>query len=147
MLLFLAGALLLGRWLLPRMVLWAERLHVSEGVMSFAVVSVLVFAWASEAAGGVAAITGAFIVGLALSNSPTKEEIEAGIHTLTYAFFVPVFLVGIGLTANARLLSANDLGLAIALSVVAVLSKVMALAQGAGWAAQPGLRRCGSVWK
>ena len=138
MLLFLAGAFLLGRWLLPRMVLWAERLHVSEGVMSCAVVSVLVFAWASEAVGGVAAITGAFIVGLALSNSPTKEEMEAGIHTLTYAFFVPVFLVGIGLTANARLLSANDLGLAIALSVVAVLSKVI----GAG----AGARLGGTTW-
>jgi Kef-type K+ transport system membrane component KefB len=131
MLLFLAGAFLLGRWLLPRMMLWADRLHVSEGVMSFAVVSVLAFAWASEVAGGVAAITGAFIVGLALSNSPMKEEMEAGIHTLTYAFFVPVFLVGIGLTANARLLSASDLGLAIALSVVAVLSKVIGAGAGA----------------
>lgn len=131
MLLFLVGAFLLGRWLLPRIALWVERLPVSQGVMSFAVVSVLIFAWASEAVGGVAAITGAFIVGLALSTSQTKDEIEAGIRTLTYAFFVPVFLVGIGLTANARLLSANDLGLALAICVVAVLSKLIGAGAGA----------------
>jgi Kef-type K+ transport system membrane component KefB len=131
MLLFLIGAFLLGRWLLPRMALWAERLHVSEGVMSFAVVSVLVFAWASEAVGGVAAITGAFIVGVALSNSQTKDEIETGIHTLTYAFFVPIFLVGIGLTANARLLSASDIGLVVAICVVAIVSKLIGAGAGA----------------
>lgn len=138
MLLFLVGAFLLGRWLLPRIALWAERLPVSQSVMSFAVISVLIFAWAAEAVGGVAAITGAFIVGLALSTSQTKDEIEAGIRTLTYAFFVPIFLVGIGLTANARLLSANDLGLALAICVVAVLSKLI----GAG----AGARLGGTTW-
>ena len=99
--------------------------------MSFVVVSVLLFAWASEAIGGVAAITGAFIAGVALSNSYSKAEIEPGIHTLTYAFFVPVFLVGIGLTANARLLSANDLGFAVAISGVALVSKLIGAGAGA----------------
>jgi Kef-type K+ transport system membrane component KefB len=138
MLLFLAGAFLLGRWLLPRLALWADRLHISQGVMSFAVVSVLLFAWASEAIGGVAAITGAFIAGVALSNSTLKDELEAGIHTLTYAFFVPIFLVSIGLTANARLLSAADLTFAIVITLVAVLSKLV----GAG----AGARLGGTTW-
>lgn len=138
MFLFLVGAFFLGRWLLPRLMQWADRLHVSEGIMSFAVVSVLIFAWASEAVGGVAAITGAFIVGVALSTSQAKDVLEDGIHTLTYAFFVPIFLVGIGLTANARLLSANDITLTIAICVVAVLSKVI----GAGGGAKLG----GTTW-
>jgi Kef-type K+ transport system membrane component KefB len=68
---------------------------------------------------------------VALSHSQTKDEIEAGIHTLTYAFFVPIFLVGIGLTANARLLSASDLGLTVAVCVVAVLSKLIGAGAGA----------------
>lgn len=138
MLLFLGGAFFLSRWLLPRMALWADQLPVSQGVMSFAVVSVLIFAWASEAIGGVAAITGAFIVGVALSNSPTKNEIESGIRSLNYAFFVPIFLVGIGLTANARLLSASDVGLAIVICLVAILSKLL----GAGIGARLG----GTTW-
>jgi Kef-type K+ transport system membrane component KefB len=139
MLLFLVGAFLLGVWLLPRIARWAERLPVSEGVMSFVVVSILAFAWASEAVGGVAAITGAFVAGVALSRSPLKGEIERGIHTLTYAFFVPVFLVGIGLTADVRALSGDDLGLAVAVILVAILSKLI----GAGLGARLG----GMTWR
>jgi Kef-type K+ transport system membrane component KefB len=131
MLLFLVGSFLLGRWLLPGMAKWVERLPVSEAVMSFVIVSVLAFAWASEAIGGVAAITGAFIAGVALSNSRPKDEIKRGIHTLTYALFVPVFLVGIGLTANARLLSASDLNFTIVISLIAILSKLIGASVGA----------------
>jgi len=131
MLLFLIGSFLLGRWLLPRMAKWVERLPVSEAVMSFVVVTVLAFAWASEAIGGVAAITGAFIAGVALSHSRPKAEIQRGIYILTYALFVPVFLAGIGLTANARLLSANDLGFVIIISMVAILSKLIGASVGA----------------
>jgi Kef-type K+ transport system membrane component KefB len=131
MLLFLIGSFLLGRWLLPRMAKWVERLPVSEAVMSFVVVTVLAFAWASEAIGGVAAITGAFIAGVALSSSRPKAEIQRGISILTYALFVPIFLVGIGLTANARLLSASDLGFVITISMVAILSKLIGAGVGA----------------
>jgi Kef-type K+ transport system membrane component KefB len=106
--------------------------------MAFALVSVLLFAWASEALGGVAAITGAFIAGVALSNSSLKDELETGIHTLTYAFFVPIFLVSIGLIANARLLSAGDLGFAVIICLIAILSKVI----GAG----AGARLGGTTW-
>ena len=131
MLLFLAVALGLGIWLLPRVAHWAERLPVSESVISFVVVGVLLFAWASEVFGGVAAITGAFIAGIALSRSPLKHKIESGFHTLTYAFFVPLFLVGIGLTANVRALSQEAIGLAVVVCLIAVLSKVIGAGIGA----------------
>jgi Kef-type K+ transport system membrane component KefB len=94
-------------------------------------VGVLTFAWASEALGGVAAITGAFVAGVALAASPLKHQIERGMHTLTYAFFVPIFLVGIGLTADARALSSSDLWLALVISLVAILSKVIGAGTGA----------------
>jgi Kef-type K+ transport system membrane component KefB len=96
-------------------------------------------AWAAEAIGGVAAITGAFLAGLALSNSPEKPAIEGGVHTLNYAFFVPLFLVGIGLTADARSLSGHEVGFALVLSGVAVASKVI----GAGAGAKAG----GTSWR
>jgi Kef-type K+ transport system membrane component KefB len=139
MVLFLVGAFWLSRWLLPRLVKWVDRLPISEAVMSLALISALLLAWAAEALGGVAAITGAFLAGVALSSSIGKEEIERGLHTLNYAFFVPLFLVGIGLTANARALSANDVGFAIVLSVVAVVSKLI----GAGVGAKAG----GTTWR
>jgi Kef-type K+ transport system membrane component KefB len=134
MLLFLAGAFFLGLWLLPRAARWVEDkdLPISEPVISLVVVSVLAFAWASEVVGGVAAITGAFIAGVALSTSPLKDKIERGIRTLAYAFFVPIFLVSIGLTADLRMLFTGDgLWLAVAVSAVAVASKFVGAGLGA----------------
>ncbi|MEW5988881.1 MAG: cation:proton antiporter, partial [Chloroflexota bacterium] len=131
MFLFLGAAFALGLWLLPRLSHWAERLSVSQPIISIVVVTILAFAWASEAVGGVAAITGAFIAGVALARSRVKDEIEEGMHTLTYAFFVPIFLVGIGLTADARALSGRDVGLAAVIVLVAVVSKLLGASLGA----------------
>lgn len=131
MVLYLAAAFLLGMWLLPRLARWAERLPVSEGLTAMVIVSTLGFAWASEFVGGVAAITGAFIAGVALAGSPVKEEVEKGIRGLTYGLFVPVFLVNIGLTANARLLSAEDVGLVVVLCLVAIVAKLVGCGLGA----------------
>jgi Kef-type K+ transport system membrane component KefB len=134
MMLFLGGAFALGMWLLPRAARWVEDqdLPIAEPTISLVVVSILVFAWAAEVVGGVAAITGAFIAGIALSTSPLKGKIARGIHTLAYAFFVPIFLVGIGLGADLRSLSAGDgLWLAAAVSVGAILSKFVGAGLGA----------------
>jgi Kef-type K+ transport system membrane component KefB len=133
MAMFLVGAFVFGMWFLPRGARWVEdkRLPISEPVMSLVVVSILVFAWASEAVGGVAAITGAFIAGVALASSPLKEKIERGVHILAYSFFVPIFLVSIGLTANARSLSFNDLGLTLTISLIAIFSKLIGAGIGA----------------
>lgn len=134
MALFLIGSLFLGIWLLPRLVLLVARLPISEGLISFVVVVTLGFAWASESWGGIAAITGAFIAGIGLSQSKLKNEIERGIRTLTYALFVPIFLVTIGLTANVRQLSGADIGLAVVICLVAIFSKWIGAALGAHWA-------------
>lgn len=131
MLIFLAGAFALGLWLLPRLIGWSRRLPISEPVLSVVLVSVLVFAWAAEYLGGVAAITGAFAAGVGLARSSQKAEIERGIHTLNYALFVPVFLVMIGLRADAHMLSASDVGLVAALCVVAIVSKIGGCGAGA----------------
>jgi Kef-type K+ transport system membrane component KefB len=50
---------------------------------------------------------------------------------LTYAFFVPVFLISIGLEANARTLSGEDLVFAGVIIVVAILGKVIGCGLGA----------------
>lgn len=145
MALFLVGAYLLGTWLLPRAVHWVEDREwaISEPVLSLVVVMVLAFAWASEYVGGVAAITGAFIVGIALARSHLKGKIERGMHVLAYAFFVPVFLVGIGLQADARALSFNDVGITAWIVVVAFATKLL----GAGLGARLGGMAGRSAWR
>lgn len=130
MLLFLALAIWVGARLIPRLPVRVERLPVSEGVMALVVVTVLFFAWAAEALGGVAAITGAFLAGLAFARSPLRHTIRDRMHTLAYAWLVPIFFVNIGLEADARAIGVAGIGCALALIGAAMLSKVIGCGLG-----------------
>jgi Kef-type K+ transport system membrane component KefB len=115
-----------GRLLAP-VLRWAGHLPVTQAVLSGALVIALVYAWAAEYAGGVAAITGAYVAGVLLAQTPFKRQIDAGIHPLTYSIFVPLFFIGIGLQANGR-----ELGDRVAFTVVLVLVAIVAKAIGCG---------------
>lgn len=91
----------------------------------------LLYAWAAEVIGGMAAITGAFLVGLFLARLPFSERIERSVSTLAYGFFVPIFFVNIGLEVNMRAITGSAWGLAIVITVVAVLSKLLGSGFGA----------------
>jgi Kef-type K+ transport system membrane component KefB len=88
---------------------------------------VFIYAWAAEYAGGVAAITGAYIAGVLLAQTPFKRQIDAGVHPLTYSIFVPLFFIGIGLQANGR-----ELGGSVAFTAVLVAVAITAKALGCG---------------
>lgn len=131
MLVFLSLATLLGALLIPRLASLVSRLPISEGVMALVIVGTLFYAWSAETLGGVAAITGAFLAGALFARTPFLQHIETGMHTLSYAWLVPVFFVSVGLEANIRLLNLGDLPFAGFLLIVAVLSKVLGCSLGA----------------
>ena len=131
MLLYMGIAAVVGTALLPRLSQIADNLPISQGLIAFVIIVVLFYAWAAEVLGGMAAITGAFLAGLLFARSPVKERIEAGASTLAYSIFVPVFFVSIGLAANARLLTSENLWLLLAMICVAVISKVLGSGLGA----------------
>ncbi len=131
MVIFLVLAILLGRLILPRLGALVERLPISEGVMSLALAMTFLYAWAAEALGGMAAITGAFLVGLIFGRSPLRQEIERGMHTIAYSWLVPIFFVSIGLETNARSLGVSGIPFALIMVVIAVLSKVIGCGLGA----------------
>jgi Kef-type K+ transport system membrane component KefB len=133
MLVYLAGALLAGRYLLPGLTRWASKLPISHGLMSYSIVMVLLFAWSAEVLGGVAAITGAFIVGVAFARTPQRHDIAQNFSAATYGLFVPLFFVSIGLTANVRSVSGPALVFGLLLVVVAVISKIVGSGLGAWW--------------
>jgi Kef-type K+ transport system membrane component KefB len=83
--------------------------------------------------GGVAAITGAFLVGLAFARSTLRQEIEHSLSALTYGFFVPLFFVSIGLEANAREVTGSSLLFGAVLVLIAVVSKIAGSGLGAWW--------------
>lgn len=130
MMLFLGIVLWVGVRLIPRLPSRVERLPISEGVMALAIVTLLLFSWAAEALGGIAAITGAFLAGLALARSPLHQYVRDRMHTLAYAWIVPIFFVNIGLEANLRSIGFRGADFALALVAVAMVSKIVGCGLG-----------------
>ncbi len=139
MVLFIAVAAALGLWLGPRLSRWVDNLPISQGLIAFSFVIMLLYAWSAEVLGSMAAITGAFLAGLVFARSPVKDRIEAGISSMAYGVFVPVFFVNVGLSANARELNAEIFWLFLAMTAVAIVGKVL----GAGL----GARLAGFTWR
>jgi len=100
-----------------------ERLS-TEAQLSLAISAALVYAWAAERIGGVAAVTGAYMAGLLLSRTRLVHTVMLGLNWIAYSFFVPVFFVSIGFKADFHSIVVAP-GLAAALLAVAVLAKVV----------------------
>jgi len=129
--LFLTIASALGYWLLPPLTAWVNRLPISQGALAFILIATLLYGWSAEAIGGIAAITGAFLVGLFMSRSPLRHQLESGVSAIAYGFFVPIFFVSIGLAVDLRAISGSAWIFAIAITIVAILSKILGGGLGA----------------
>jgi Kef-type K+ transport system membrane component KefB len=140
---YLVVAAGLGFWILPRLSRRVDQLPISEGLLSLVFVATLLLAWAAEALGGMAAITGAFLAGLFFGRTSLRQTIEAKMHTLTYSWLVPIFFVSIGLEADGRAIGLGGLPFAILLVAVALASKILGSGGGArlvGFGSQDALR-------
>ncbi|KAB8141173.1 cation:proton antiporter [Chloroflexia bacterium SDU3-3] len=131
MVLFLGGTLLIGRRLIPWLAQRVARWPISQPVVTLAVVVALLFAWMAEVLGGVAAITGAFLVGVLFARTPQRGQIERGIQGLAYGFLVPIFFASIGLQTDARALDGSMVLFTVLACLVAVISKVVGCGLGA----------------
>lgn len=131
MTLFFWLAVHFGRQRLPRLLEWASRLHASYAVPAAALVLIFGLAILAEYLGQVAAITGAYLVGVFIGRTRFVKEVEHGIHPFTYIFFVPIFLISIGLGVNARELGNGSLLFTAVIVVVAILSKIVGCGLGA----------------
>lgn len=130
MALYFAAALLLGRLVRPLLARAAGG-PVSEGLLAATLLLVLLYAWAAEAGGGVAAITGAYLAGVLVAQAGFRHEVEQRLRAFIYALLVPVFFVSIGLQTNARALTPADVPLALAVVAAAIAGKVVGCGGGA----------------
>lgn len=133
---FIVIAFLLSWFALPRFMNWLSRqpsLAQSAGVPATALIFMLLFGWAAEELGGVATITGAFIVGVGLSRTREhiRHDIEEAATAIAYAFLTPIFFVDIGLETDLRVFPLSALPLALTLLIIALLSKVIGSGGGA----------------
>lgn len=131
MALFLGLSTSLGMWLIPRWTRKIDSMPISQGVIAFTIVMILLYGWTAEILGGMAAITGAFVAGLVFARSPIKDRIQSGISSLAYGMFVPVFFIDVGLQTNVRELGGEIFWLFLAMTTLAILGKVIGAGGGA----------------
>lgn len=129
---FFVAAFACGEWVLPRVFAHLSRLQSREASLALVIGMVIVAAWAAEALGNVAAITGAYLFGLALAQHPAeeRERIVYGMDLIGNGFFIPIFFVVVGLEAQLGALAAAPL-FTLALVGVAVATKAVGAFGGA----------------
>jgi len=138
MVLFLAAATAFGLLVLPGLVRWVGHLSISQGVLAFAIITLLAYGLAAELVGQMAALIGAFLAGLMFARTPEKGQIEQGISALAYGLFVPIFFINIGLSVNLRGMQLNAVWLILAVTLTAIIGKIFGAAAGARLGGLPG---------
>ncbi len=128
---FLVISTAVGLWGLPFIVRFIQKRSISQGILTLALIIMLIYGIAAELLGGMAAITGAFLAGLMFARTPEKNRIEEGFHSLAYAFFVPIFFVSIGLGVNLRGLDLSLLWMLLGITGIAILGKIVGAGGGA----------------
>ncbi|MGA1369357.1 MAG: cation:proton antiporter [Blastocatellia bacterium] len=106
---------------------FARGLPASQALLAATVALVLLYSFAAQFVGQVAAITGSYLAGVFVARTSLRKEIHEGMEPLTYSILVPVFFISIGLEADGRAILANpsQLGLMGLVLLVAVASKVV----------------------
>ncbi len=140
---FLAGSIVLGVFFIPRVVRQVAKAKSKGMLFTFALAFCFLLSYLSTLI-GLAAIVGEFAAGLILEGVPFQEFLhederspEDMLHPLS-TFLVPLFFLNMGIKIElASLLRTDVIGLALALTVVAIIGK-----QACGWGAvEKGLNR------
>lgn len=108
-----------AKWIMK----WLASLRVSESVIGAALIVCFLLAFIAEEF-GVAGIIGAFVAGLAVSQTTYKEEVEHKLEPIAYAIFVPIFFVSVGFSVSFQGFG-EQLGLILILTIVAILTKLI----------------------
>ncbi len=128
---FLGGSMLFGLWVIPWISKKISGLPISHGVITLAIIVMLVYGFAAEIVGGMAAITGSFIAGLMFSRTNQKPDIDRGLKALAYSFFVPIFFINIGLNVNVSDINSSTIWIMVLISVSAIFGKIIGAGGGA----------------
>ncbi len=126
---FLVGSIVLGHFLMPRLLSGAGRFESRGVLLTLAISFCLVLSWAAAEV-GLAPIVGAFAAGLILDEvhyKPIDGRTERGLHDLLQpvsTVLVPIFFVLMGLRVDLRLFTRVEiLGFALTLTLAAIVGK------------------------
>ncbi len=128
---FLVGALVLGAYVVPGVFRAASRLRTQDVLAAVAIGLCLLLAGVSGEA-GLAPIVGAFAAGLILDEVHVRPFGKTSAHDLTeiigpiVAVVAPIFFVRTGMMVQLSGIGGEPLFLALALTVVAIVGKLVA---------------------
>jgi Kef-type K+ transport system membrane component KefB len=131
MAIFVPAAWFVGDWLIPRLMRAEQRVPQKETSVAVLIGILLVYAWSAETLGSIAAITGAYLLGIIVSkHTDPGHHLHDSMNVIGYGFFVPIFFVSIGLETRAgTLLDAPVLTAAIL--ALAITAKIVGCGAGA----------------
>lgn len=131
---FLIAAVLVGRFVAPRLFDLVVRMRVRYVLLVFTIAFALGLS-AVAALAGSALIIGAFAAGLILSGTNQFDTMEREIRPVA-SIFAPIFFVSVGASVNLRLLDPTREGASDILGVTGVLTLLAIVGKlAAGWAA------------
>ena len=126
---FLVGAMVIGRWVAPRIFQLASRLRAADLLLTTALAICFSFAYLAAQI-GLAPIVGAFAAGLILEEVHWRSFRDRGEHSVEElvkpltGFLVPVFFVVMGARVELKTFAQPEvLGMAAALTGAAILGK------------------------
>lgn len=126
---FLFGSIALGIWLAPRLVRRVARMGLENQKLLFGLGFAFVLSWLANLV-GLATIVGAFAAGLILEEFFLEEFKGQSLRELLSpieSLIVPVFFVLMGIQVKLETFAdAKVIGMALALTVCAILGKVLA---------------------
>lgn len=116
---------------LPKLVSgFARKMQPGRTLLTFSLAFALLAACIAESV-GIAAITGAYLFGLMLSQFPNKEYLERNVKTISSGFLSPIFFASVGLEANLGGFDLNIVFITFVMFIVAVIGKVVGCGFGA----------------
>ena len=109
-----------------------EMWHKHRRIAIYAVAFALLMSYVAEAFFGIADITGAYFAGIVMCNLPaTRDYVASKTNVLGYMMFSPLFFASIGIKTNLDGLTGRIAVLALVLTVVAILTKIVGCGLGA----------------
>lgn len=96
----------------------------SHTFLTFAIAAALLAAFIAESV-GIAAITGAYLCGLLLSQFVHMETLERELKSISSGFLAPIFFASVGIETNLNGFSTKTVMIALCMFVVAVLGKII----------------------
>jgi len=111
---------------------YVDKLKPSPALLSLTLALVLLCAFAAESL-SIAAITGSYLCGLLLSQFGHREWLERNVKAISSGFLAPIFFASVGIQANLKGISPDNIFFIIVIFVIAVIGKVFGCGAPAGF--------------